>query len=142
MTRWSGLGLAGAVLAIGLFAGVILPEDPALLEAIRDGDVATVRSLLQEEADPNAAQGDGLSALHLASQGGSLDIAELLLSAGAEVDAKTKIGAYTPLHVAAGAARLSIVQALLAAGANPGAGVAPFKGAVQAEGQVVKPTAR
>ena len=121
MTRWRGVGLAGAVLAIGLLTGAILPDDPALLEAIREGDVAAVRSLLQEGADPNAAQGDGLSALHLAAQEGRLDIAELLLSAGAEVDAKTKIGEYTPLHVAAGAARLSVVQALLAAGANPGA---------------------
>ena len=33
-------------------------------------------------------------------QEGSLDLAELLLSAGAKVDAKTKIGDYTPLHVA------------------------------------------
>ena len=139
MARCRGLGLASAVLAIGLLTGAILPEDGPLLDAIKQGDVAVVRSLLQEGADPNAAQGDGLSALHLAAQDGRLDIAELLLSAGAEVDAKTKIGDYTPLHVAAGAARLSVVQALLAAGANPGAvttttGVTPLHLAAKALG--------
>ena len=116
-----GMGLSAAVFAIALLTGAIAPDDKALLDATKRGDVAAVRSLLNEGADPNAAQGDGLSALHLAAQQGNLEVAEILLGAGANIEAETRIGAYTPLHVASGRAHTPVVRALLDAGANTGA---------------------
>ena len=106
-----------------LFAVAFLTGAAAepLLEAAKNGDVATVRSLLQGGADPNTAGGDGVSALHLAAEHGNLEIVQLLLRAGAAVDAKTRIGAYTPLHLASGAAQEPVVSALLQAGADAGA---------------------
>jgi ankyrin repeat protein len=101
-----------------LLSGAALPDDRALLDATRRGDVVAVRSLLREGADPNMAQGDGLTVLHVAAQEGNLEIAELLLDAGAKVEAKTRIGGYTPLHLAGGGAHTAVVSALLAAGAN------------------------
>jgi ankyrin repeat protein len=117
----SGMGLSATVLAIALLTGAIAPDDKALLDATKRGDVVAVQSLLNEGADPNAAQGDGLSALHLAAQGGHLEIAKLLIDARANVEAETRIGAYTPLHLASGGARTPVVRALLDAGANTGA---------------------
>ena len=116
-----GMGLSAAVLAIALLTGAIAPDDKALLDATKRGDVVAVQSLLHEGADPNAAQGDGLSALHLAAQGGNLEIAKLLIDARANVEAETRIGAYTPLHLASGGAHAPVVRALLDAGANTGA---------------------
>src|SRR5881394_2762183 len=131
------LGLATAILAIGLLTGAILPDDRALLDATKRGDVAAVKAALKGGADANAAQGDGLTALHLAAQEGNLEITKLLLGAKANVEAKTKIGDYTPLHLAASGAHLTVVQALLAAGASPAAvttttGVTPLHLAAKA----------
>ncbi|MSR35277.1 MAG: ankyrin repeat domain-containing protein [Gemmatimonadetes bacterium] len=118
MTR-SGRSLAAAVLAIALLTAAVVPDARSLLEATKRGDLATVRSLLRDGADPNAAQGDGLTALHLAAQDGKLEIAKVLLGAGAKVTATTRIGAYTPLHLASAGAHEGVVRALLDAGADP-----------------------
>ena len=117
----SGMGLSAAVFAIALLTGAIAPDDKALLDATKRGDIAAVKLLLNEGADPNVAQGDGLSALHLAAQEGNLEIAEILLDAGANIEAETRIGAYTPLHLASGGAHTPVVRALLDEGANIGA---------------------
>ena len=139
MKQTKGLGRSVALLAIALLTAAILPDDRALLDATKRGDVAAVRAALKEGADANAAQGDGLTALHLAAQEGNLEITKLLLGAKANVEAKTKIGDYTPLHLAASGAHLTVVQALLAAGAKPGAvttttGVTPLHLAAKALG--------
>jgi ankyrin repeat protein len=129
--------VAALALAIALLTGAIPPDNRALLDAARRGDVAAVKSLIKEGADPNAAQGDGLSALHLAAQQGNLEIAKVLLGAKANVAAKTRIGGYTPLHLAAQGAHVAVVKALLDAGADPTAatttsGVTPLHLAAQA----------
>ena len=114
----TGIGLAGAVFAVALLSGAGLPDDP-LLEATKRGDVTAVRSLLASGADVDVAQGDGMSALHLAAESGNLEITRLLIEAGARVEARTAIGGYTPLHVATGGAHAAVVRALLDAGADP-----------------------
>ena len=121
MNRRRGVYVTVAALAIGLLSGAVPPDDKALLDATKRGDVAAVRTLLEEGADPNVAQGDGLSALHLAAQKGNLEVVELLLGAGAKVEAKTQIGEYRPLHLASEGAHAAVVRALLEAGADPGA---------------------
>jgi cytohesin len=112
--------VALAVALVTALSGAAPPTDP-LLEAVKRGDLAAVRSLLQEGADPDAAQGDGLTALHIAAQTGNLDIARLLIDSRASVAARTRIGGYTPLHLAAGGAHTEVVGALLEAGADPSA---------------------
>ena len=129
--------LTVAALVITLLSGNVPADDGELLDATSRGDVAAVRSLLAEGADPNVAQGDGLTALHVAAQEGNLEIARLLLDAGANVEAKTRIGGYTPLHLAGGGAHAAVVRALLGAGANTGAvttttGVTPLHLAAKA----------
>ncbi|SVB86785.1 uncharacterized protein METZ01_LOCUS239639, partial [marine metagenome] len=115
------MDLTGAVLAFALLTGATNaapPKDSPLLNATKRGDAVAVRSLLEDGADPNVAQGDGLTALHLAAQQGSLEIARLLIGSGANVKAKTRIGDYTPLHLASGGAHTSVVRALIDAGAD------------------------
>jgi len=71
------------------------------------GDVAAVRALLQQRADVNGAQGDGMDALHWAAEQGNQELAGLLLAAGAIPDAVTRIGRHTPLHIAAKGGHIS-----------------------------------
>jgi ankyrin repeat protein len=137
MNQRGGVLMTVAALATMLLVGAVTPADSPLLDATKRGDVAGVRSLLAEGADPNVAQGDGLTALHLAAQEGSLEIAEILLGAGAMVEAQTRIGGYTPLHLASQGAHDLVVSALLEAGANAGAvatttGVTPLHLAARA----------
>jgi ankyrin repeat protein len=109
--------LTGALAVALILAAATAAPDP-LLDAVRRGDLATVRSLLQGRANPNTAQPSGLSALHLAAQRGSIEIAKHLIDAGATVNAPTDRGGYTPLHLAAGAGQTEMVSFLLFARAD------------------------
>jgi ankyrin repeat protein len=105
-------------------------RSPVVAEAAMTGDSATVRKLVQQGVSVNIAQGDGMTALHWAASKGNAEMASLLLRARANVNAVTRIGAYTPLHVASEVGSAPVVQALLKAGADPKAatttGVTPL----------------
>ncbi len=116
MTRVKSAVALGLAAALGAAA---LPTDESLLDAARNGDVEVVHALLAEGADPNATTGDGMTALHWAAEQGHAAVAELLLSAGADVEAKTRVGSYTPLHLASRSGSAPIARALLDAGADP-----------------------
>ena len=94
------------------------PAGSPVADAARRGDREAVRALLKQGADVNAAQGDGLTALHHAALRGDAALVEMLVYAGANVGAMTRIGQYTPLHVAAQAGSAPAVQALLKAGSS------------------------
>jgi ankyrin len=83
-----------------------------------NGDRATVQSLLKEKVDVNEGQGDGNTALHWAAYRDDLEMARLLIQAGATVKAKTRIGDMTALHLAATNGSAAMVQLLLKAGAD------------------------
>jgi uncharacterized protein len=90
----------------------------AVADAAMKGDHAAIRTLLQQGADVNAAQGDGMSALHWAADRGDAELTAMLVYAGANPGAVTRIGHYTPLHLASRAGSAVAVQALLKAGAQ------------------------
>lgn len=122
--RLSAVVLLGGALALAL-ALVASPahaqSEADLFRAAESGDAQGVRAALDAGADPSAARGDGLTALHLAADAGHAEVAALLLDRGAPTDATTRIGAYTPLHLAARTGRADVAWALLAAGADPNA---------------------
>jgi ankyrin repeat protein len=82
------------------------------------GDRDAVRALLQQGADVNASQGDGMTALHWAAQRGDAEMTAMLVYGGATVGAVTRIGHYTPLHLAARAGQVLVVKTLIAQGAD------------------------
>ena len=108
--------LFGASLAL---SGARTPADESpVADAVMRGDSSRVRQLIKQGLDVNAAQPDGMTALHWAAQRGDAGGAQMLMYAGARVDAVTRNGNYTPLHLAARNGRSAAVKALLAAGAN------------------------
>ena len=114
---------AGAALtAVTLMAAQAPVGAPVALAASR-GDIDAVRALLKSGADAGAAQGDGMTALHFAADRGDATMAAMLVHAGANVSAGTRIGRYTPLHLASRAGAGPVVRALLTAGADPSARV-------------------
>ena len=91
--------------------------DATIADAAMRDDVEAVRALIQEGADVDAAQGDGMTGLHWAALNGNREVARLLIGAGAALDAGTRIGTHTPLHVASKAGHGEVVEVLVRAGA-------------------------
>ena len=128
--------LTGRLVAVAALIGALGAATPRVADspvadAAMDGDIAAVRALLAGGADVNAAQGDGMTALHWAAEHGNGQLAEMLLYAGAVVEPVTRIGGYTPLHIAARTGSDAVALMLLDAGADaaaaaPGTGTTPL----------------
>ena len=108
-----------------LISGAGWAADQSLVQAAKGQDWPAVRALLRRHVDVDAPQGDGATALHWAAHWDNREVADLLLSAGANANAADDDGG-TPLSLAClnGSARM--VEILLKAGANPNA--APVNG--------------
>ena len=91
-----------------------------LIEAVKQGDVATVRYLLSGQSDVDAAEPDGTTALHWAAHLGDALSADLLLDAGANLNATTRNGA-TPYSLASYKGHAGVIERFLEAGADPNA---------------------
>src|SRR5215204_283260 len=100
------------LLAASLSSSVGAAGPSDIANAAMAKDAVTVKKLLKEGADVNGAQGDGMTALHWAALNGDAELASMLLVAGANVSAKTRLGGYTPLHLAAQIGNASVIAPL------------------------------
>src|SRR5689334_14459874 len=108
---------AVALFAAGACAGAPILETQ-LTDAVKNGDAATVRSLIAKKADVNAAAADSSTPLLWAVENNNLQIAELLIAAGANVSAATRYK-IMPLTLAAEHGNAAMIERLLKAGADP-----------------------
>ncbi len=115
----------GAIVAL-CFSALMHAASPAtsVVDAAMQGNRDAVKALLKDGADVNTAAGDGMTALHWAVQKGDLELARMLLYAGANVKATTRIGGYSPLILASRNGNAAMIEALLAGGADPGSATA------------------
>lgn len=95
-------------------------EYTALHHALFFADEDTVRTLLRLGADANdpGTGGLSLSLLMIAARTGDPDILQLLIDAGAELDAKMSTGGHTALMYAAAYGSPANVETLIKAGAD------------------------
>ncbi|XP_051226927.1 uncharacterized protein [Lolium perenne] len=82
-----------------------------LEHAVAGGNLPAARFLLDHGADLHQENEKGVTVIHLAAMKGKSEIVKLLLSRGADVDAKSEEG--TPLHLAAFKGHESTVEVLL-----------------------------
>ena len=109
------VNVLGALLAsLLLTAG---STDSPVADAAERGDIETVVALLRQGADVNAAQGDGMTALHWAAMNGNAELVDVLLYAGAATEATTRLGGYTALHLAGRIGHAEAITTLLGQGA-------------------------
>lgn len=92
-----------------------------LYVAARRGQTQVVARLLERGADVAESAPRGGTALHWAAHNGHLDVARLLITAGAELDAPDARGHATPLVWALLSGHLEVMELLLRLGADPDA---------------------
>eukprot|EP01045_Picozoa_sp_COSAG04_P012318 COSAG04_NODE_825_length_10050_cov_15.525676_2_plen_1515_part_00 len=92
-------------------------NEEALRDVAMDGETATVRVLLAAGIDPDAAGGNGRTALHWAAAKGREEAVDALAAGGADLD-KTDNNGVTPLMVAAEKGHSVVVRRLLELGAD------------------------
>ncbi len=94
-----------------------------LLDFVKEGDEEKVRRALdglEDGEEVNAADEEGMSALHWAADRGHPGVLRLLLAAGGRVDAADCEG-QTPLHYAASCGHAEAARVLVGAGADAAA---------------------
>ncbi len=102
-----------------VFAALSLAErNDALLDAVRNDDATVVSQLLALEVDMNTADpAAGLTALSMAAARANMEMVQLLLDAGADVEHVDNMG-LTALGTAVARDDVQLVQLLLDAGAD------------------------
>ena len=112
--------VSGVVLAVIVFELLDLRSDEerirSLLAAVRRGNLAEVRELVDDGIDLGAVTPNGWTALHHAAFHGRADIVALLLENGAPVAARHPRG-WTPLHRAAEHGSIEVARMLIERGA-------------------------
>ena len=103
-----------AVTSLLATAGFAVPIHTAAFS----GNIETVKQHIAAGTDVNALNKYGWTPLHEAVTGGHKDIADLLISKGANVNSKEAKNRITPLHWAAWRGRKEIAELLIAKGAN------------------------
>ena len=116
--------MRGGLAALALSALLHAAPSTPVADAAMQGNREAVKALLKQAADVNAAQGDGMTALHWAAMKNDAELTQTLLYAGANVRATTRIGAYTPLLLAAKNGSAAVIAPLLKAGAEVNAATA------------------
>src|SRR5688572_32348081 len=120
MSRGQAMRQLSAKLALIFILSATLSAQvvSSVADAAAKGDKTAVKQLLKDGADVNGAQGDGMSALHWAAERSDAELADMLIYAGANIGAVTRIGQYTPLHLAAKTGSVAVARALIKGGAD------------------------
>jgi ankyrin repeat protein len=107
-------------LALVLIAGnsMAATADTPLADAAEKKDTVRVRALIEQGADVNLPQADGMTALHWAVHHDDAQTARRLVAAKADVKAANRYGV-TSLSLACTNGNTAIVELLLKAGADP-----------------------
>jgi len=113
---WIFRSLLMAVLLAGGTA--VLSAQGRLIDAIKQHDSASIRTLLQQHVDVNRAEPDGTTALHWAVYQDDLSTAKLLIASRADVKIANKQGV-TPLSLACTNRSPDMIDLLLQSGADP-----------------------
>ena len=118
--------ILGCCLVVLLAAGQAAAATSEVADAAMKGNRDAVRALLQRKADVTSPQIDGATALHWAVRADDLDLADMLIRAGAKVSAATREGV-TPLQLAAMNGNAAMLLKLIKAGADPNAALTQYR---------------
>ncbi len=110
------LAACGCALLL-LVSSSISAADAPLADAAENQNSAMIQTLLEQKANVNAPQADGMTALHWAAYHDDLVTVKQLIAAGADAKAATRYSV-TPLSLACTNGNAAIVELLLESGAD------------------------
>ena len=113
----SSVAACAALVASAAYLSVLNAANSPVADAAMRGDIAQVRTLLEQKADVNLPQADGSTAIQWAAYRNDPAIADLLIAAKADVTQANRNGV-TPMRLAATNGSAPMIGKLLAAGAN------------------------
>jgi ankyrin repeat protein len=114
--------------------------DHRLIDAVKNGNRETVRTLLKQRTAVNATDSDGTSALHWAVRSNDDETVQLLLRAGANAKLADRYG-ITPLTLAAENGSAAAIELLIKAGADPNAALPDGETPIMTAARTGKPGA-
>ena len=112
------LSVSVLVASVSVQAGAA--DLPPLIEAVKQGEVAKVRTLIDQGVDVSAAEKDGTTALHWAAHLGDATSVALLIDAGVDPKAVTRNGA-TAYALACSKGHAEVIELFIEAGEDPNA---------------------
>jgi ankyrin repeat protein len=128
-------------IALLLCAGAVpAGAQVAIVDAVKAGDAARVRALIDKRVNVNERQQDGTTALHWAVDRDQRDIVQMLIRAGADVKAANRYGA-TPLFLASVNGNAGTIAMLLEAGADASSANADGETALMVAARTGRPEA-
>jgi len=89
-----------------------------VFRAARTGACDELRELLARGGDPNAVDGEGMTAMMMAAGRGHLNCVQVLVESGADINLQDKRKGLTALKFAVGEARVDVARYLLDQGAD------------------------
>ncbi|MEQ1898993.1 MAG: ankyrin repeat domain-containing protein [Vicinamibacterales bacterium] len=114
-------GVLVALLSVGVASSAVAAARAVpLIEAVKQGNVATVRTLVAQKVNVNATEPDGTTALHWAADLGDVQTVDLLLKAGAALKSTNRYGA-TPFGLATAKGHAAVIERFLQAGEDANA---------------------
>lgn len=116
--RWAEAGVSLQP-DFGPDANLDVPVEHKLGDAAEHGDVEAIQKLLQAGANVKHTDWAGYTALHRAAFNGHADCCEVLIKAGALINAQDAVGGRTPLHQAATRNHKAVAKKLIELGADP-----------------------
>ena len=133
--------LAISLVLVSVTAGMRAAQnDRRLIEAVKQGNKASIRALLKEKVPVNTTATDGTTALHWSVRSDDMETTKLLLQAGANVRSADRYG-ITPLKLAAENGSAPMIEVLLKAGADPNATLPTGETALMTAAHTGKPDA-
>src|SRR5688572_25662615 len=100
------------LLVLGVLIRPAAAGELKLVEAIKRGDTAAIRALLDRRSEVNATEPDGTTPLHWAVHANDAATVTMIVRAGANVTAANRYGV-TPLMLAAAGGNVKVIEALL-----------------------------
>lgn len=116
--EYGSTAAVNALLAVGVEIEISADKEPPLHSAARGGNVDIVTALIEHGADVNRDSREGRTALHCAVFCNRVGVIEVLLDAGADIEAQLKLTGWSPLHIAVDERYRESAEALLKRDAN------------------------
>ncbi len=126
------------VAALAVLLGNLSAAESRIADAAEKSDRAEIERQLKEHPDINAAQPDGMTALHWAALRDDFEAAKLLVEAKADVAATNRYGV-TPLSLACQIGSTEILELLLDRGADPNTALRGGESALMTAARTGKP---